>query len=114
MRLGCTVIFLLFSFFISNAQNEQVVISKPDPKKKIEVVEISCGECRFKLKGHGCDLAVRINGKAYFIDGVNIDDFGDAHGKMGFCMAIRKAEVQGELVKNRFKVSYLKLLPSEK
>jgi len=111
----------LFSFFIftciilaANAQTQQADLSKPDPSKKIQVAEVSCGECKFHLEGKSCDLAVRINGKAYFIDGANIDSFGDAHASDGFCKAIRKAEVQGEVLKNRFKVTYIKLLPQTK
>jgi len=107
---------LIFSLYFqaSIAQTKQFDISKPDPSKKIQTVELSCGECKFKLKGKSCDLAVRINGKAYFIDGASIDSFGDAHANDGFCKAIRKAEVQGEVVKNRFKVTYIKLLPQTK
>ena len=30
----------------------------------------------------------------------------------GFCNAVRKAEVQGEIVNDRFKVTYFKLLKS--
>lgn len=108
--LLATFSFLLL-FQVTTAQVNKPDISKPDPTKKIQTVELSCGECKFKLKGKSCDLAVRINGKAYFIDGADIDAFGDAHGKMGFCNAIRKAEVQGNIVKNRFKVTYIKLLP---
>lgn len=85
-------------------------ISVPDSTKKILVVEASCGECNFKLEGKSCDLAVRIDGKAYFVEGTKIDDHGDAHGTDGFCEAIRKAEVQGEIVNNRFKATYFKLL----
>ncbi|MCR6721167.1 MAG: DUF6370 family protein [Chitinophagaceae bacterium] len=109
-------IFFVISLAIqtANAQNRQADISKPDPAKKIEVVELSCGQCKFNLKGKSCDLAVRIKRKAYFVDGANIDDFGDAHGKMGFCNAIRNAEVQGEIVDNRFKATYIKLLPVKK
>lgn len=85
----------------------------PDPTKPIQTVEVSCGECQFKLKGKSCDLAVRIDGKAYFVDGTDIDDHGDAHGKEGFCNAIRKAEVQGTVEKGRFVVTYFKLLPAK-
>jgi Family of unknown function (DUF6370) len=91
-------------------QNKEVKISQPDSTKKIQIVEASCGECQFHLAGKGCDLAVRINGKAYFVDGTTIDEHGDAHAKDGFCEAIRKAEVQGEIVNNRFKVTYFKLI----
>ena len=65
------------------------------------------------MKGAGCLLAVRINGKAYFVDGTSLDDHGDAHAEDGFCEVIRKAEVQGSVVNDRFKVTYFKLLKPE-
>jgi len=91
-------------------QKTDLKTATPDPNKKIQLVEASCGECQFKLEGKGCDLAVRINGKAYFVDGTEIDSHGDAHADDGFCKAVRKAEVQGEVVNNRFKVTYFKLV----
>ena len=100
-----------FSFFIGKAGAQ--LTAKPDPAKKIQIVEASCRECQFHLSGKSCDLAVRIDGKAYFVDGTTIDEHGDAHGTDGFCEAIRKAEVQGELVNNRFKVTYFKLVKPE-
>jgi hypothetical protein len=36
------------------------------------------------LKGYACDLAVRIDGKTYFVDGTSIDSHGDAHAEDGF------------------------------
>lgn len=83
----------------------------PSPAPTTQVVEASCGQCRLGLPGKGCDLAVRVDGKAYFVDGTTIDSHGDAHAKDGFCQAIRKAEVRGEVVDNRFKATYFKLLP---
>ena len=79
-----------------------------------QVVEVACGQCQFRLKTQkGCDLAIRIDGKAYFVDGTDIDDHGDAHAKDGFCNAIRKAQVKGEIVKGRFKATEFKLLPDK-
>ena len=76
-----------------------------------QVVEVACGQCQFKLKTQkGCDLAVRIDGKAYFVDGSGIDDHGDAHAEDGFCNAIRKAQVKGTIVNGRFKATEFKLL----
>jgi hypothetical protein len=77
------------------------------------IVEIACGECKFKMKGKSCDLAIRLDGKAYFVDGKTVDDFGDAHAEHGFCNAISKAEVIGEIVNNRFKATTIKLLPKK-
>ena len=105
-------IVLITAFAVSSsAQTKTTKASKPDPNKKIQVVEASCGECQFGLEGKSCDLAVRIDGKPYFVDGTTIDEHGDAHAKDGFCKAVRKAEVQGEIVNNRFKATYFKLLP---
>lgn len=98
-------------FFVAGSASAQSRINVPDTTKKIIRVEASCGECQFKMEGKGCHLAVRMNGKTYFVDGTSIDDHGDAHGETGFCESIRKAEVQGEVVNNRFKATYFKVLP---
>ncbi len=86
----------------------------PDSTKKVQIVETSCGQCQFGLKTKkGCDLAVRIDGKAYFVEGTTIDEHGDAHASDGFCEAIRKAKVQGKVKDDKFKVTYFKLLTPE-
>jgi hypothetical protein len=100
-------LLFLFSVLLVNAQDK-----KEQPKSQI--VEASCGQCQFKMKGHGCDLAVRIDGKSYFLDGTSIDSHGDAHAGDGFCATIRKAEVVGSIVDNRFKATSFKLLPEKK
>ncbi|MEI9810068.1 MAG: DUF6370 family protein [Bacteroidota bacterium] len=103
---------IVCSFFASLVigQNKETISAKPDSAKKIEIVEAACGQCQLGLAGKNCDLAVRINGKSYYVDGTSIDAHGDAHAKDGFCNSIRKAEVQGEVVNNRFKATYFKLL----
>jgi len=100
-------IALLFTVLLTNAQDKKES-SKP------QIVEVSCGECQFGMKGKSCDLAIRINGKSYFADGAKIDDYGDAHAKNGFCETIRKAEVTGTIVNERFKVVTFVLLPEKK
>jgi len=110
MRTFLSSIICLLFIISAFGQKSDPKVSTPDPNKKVQVVETACGECQFKLTGNGCDLAVRIDGKAYFVDGTDIDSHGDAHAKDGFCKAVRKAEVQGNLVNDRFKVTYFKLL----
>lgn len=80
-------------------------------KSEKQIVELSCGQCQFGLTSQeGCDLAVRIDDTAYFVDGANIDDFGDAHDiETGFCEVIRTAEVSGKIVDNRFNVNTVAL-----
>lgn len=110
------ITLLCFSFSVSTAlgQTTKSATAVPDPNKKIQLADISCGKCKLGLPGKTCDLAVRIGDKAYYVDGADIDSFGDAHAQDGFCNAIRKAEVQGEIVDDRFKISYVKLLPEKK
>lgn len=102
---------LAIAFFLlalgANAQEKK--ITKP------QVVEASCGQCNFGMKDKkGCDLAVKIDGKPYFVDGTNLDDHGDAHSEDGFCSKVRSAEVTGEVKDNRFVASSFKLLPQKK
>jgi hypothetical protein len=100
-------LLLLFSVFSVNAQDKKET-------KKTQIVEASCGQCQFKMEGHGCDLAIRMDGKSYFVDGTSLDSHGDAHAEDGFCSVIRKAEVTGEVVDNRFKATSFKLLAEKK
>ncbi|MRX39652.1 hypothetical protein GJU43_10230 [Flavobacterium sp. LC2016-23] len=99
------VLFMLFLFIgiATQAQDKKTT-------EKSQIVETACGECQFGMKGNGCNLAVRIDGKAYFVDGTTIDEHGDAHAKDGFCNAIRKAEVTGKVENNRFKATSFTLV----
>ena len=76
-----------------------------------QVVEAACGQCQFKMtEKSGCDLAVKIDGKSYFVDGTTIHDHGDAHADDGFCEAIRQANVKGEIIDGRFKAESFTLV----
>lgn len=79
-----------------------------------QTVEASCGECKFGMAGDGCDLAVRIDGKSYYVDGAKLDDHGDAHAEDGMCNCVRKAKVTGEIKGERFVAKSFVLLPTEK
>jgi hypothetical protein len=109
MKTFLTLVVFSFVAVTAAGQNEAAKSTATDTSK-VQIVEAACGECQFGLKGKSCDLAVRIDGHAYFVDGSSIDSHGDAHAKDGFCKAVRKAEVKGEIVNNRFKVTYFKLL----
>tara|TARA_B110000211_G_scaffold169264_1_gene191024 strand:+ start:19 stop:333 length:315 start_codon:yes stop_codon:yes gene_type:complete len=89
-----------------------IAFSCSNKKEVIQVAEISCGQCQFELDSqNGCDLAVRIDNKAYFVDGFDIDAFGDAHDEhTGFCEVVRKAEVTGIVENGRFKASSVRLV----
>lgn len=97
-------VFLTLILFICISANAQ-------DKPKTQIVEASCGQCQFGMEGKSCDLAVRIDGKSYFVEGTNIDSHGDAHANDGFCASIRKAEVIGTINNNKFVVTKFKLLP---
>ncbi|RYG21206.1 MAG: hypothetical protein EOO07_03190 [Chitinophagaceae bacterium] len=106
-------LFIILGSFVANAQTSG---KKGTSTKSIknQTVEIACGECKFKMKGKDCDLAIRIDGKSYFVDGKGVDDFGDAHAEHGFCNAIGKAKATGEIINGRFKVKSLELITETK
>ena len=97
-------ILLIFSLII--------LFSCSGKKEALLTTEIACGQCQFEMTSQGgCDLAVKIDGESYFVDGFNIDDFGDAHAKhTGFCEVIRKDEVSGTVVNSRFKATSIVLV----
>mgnify|MGYP000896991408 FL=1 len=106
-------LILVTSFIASfaSAQVAEGLAKVPDATKPLLNVEATCGECKLKMHGEGCDLAVRLPEGSYYVDGAGISSFGHPHDENGFCLAIRRAEVQGEVVDGRFKASYFKLLP---
>lgn len=76
--------------------------------REIEV-EAGCGQCQLGMTGGGCDLAIRYQGKNYWVDGTDIDDHGDAHGPNGFCNAQSKARVSGKITGDRFRATSFSL-----
>jgi len=108
-------VLAIFGILIINFSVLAQSKSEKKDDKAAQVVEASCGQCQFGLTDkQGCDLAVRIDGKSYWLDGTNIHGHGDAHGAGGFCTTVRKAEVVGEIKDGRYKASSFKLLPIEK
>ena len=62
------------------------------------IVITSCGQCKLGLKGKpGCSLTIKIGESIYTVEGTGIHDHGDAHGKEGFCSAIRVAWATGKI-----------------
>ena len=78
-----------------------------------QIVEASCGQCQFGMPGSGCDLAIRIDGESWYVDGSSIDDHGDAHGDDGLCNCIRQAKVTGEIREGRFVATQFVVLPRD-
>jgi hypothetical protein len=108
------IILLHLYFFNIQAQVLEIKTSNNLYVDSLQTVDAACGQCMFAMKGKGCNLAVRIEGKTYFVDGSKIDDHGDAHASDGFCNKIRKAKVSGLVINNRFVASSFQLLPEEK
>jgi Family of unknown function (DUF6370) len=113
MKSVISILLCLLLVNTATAQDTTAKANLPDPAKKLLTVEASCGMCKFGMKGGECALAVRLDGKLYYVDGAHIDHYGDAHAADGFCNAIRGAKLQGEVVDGRFKASYFKLMAAE-
>jgi hypothetical protein len=109
MKRLILVVCIMVSLVTIRAQEHKLM---PDSvAKDLQLVEAACGQCKFGMAGKGCELAVRIKDKYYLVDGTDIDSHGDAHAGDGFCNAVRKARVRGEITNNRFKAAYFALLP---
>ena len=120
IQLSILLAFISFTISCKNqaskqekAENKTELSSTKSVSTDEIIVEAACGECQFGLEGTSCDLAVRIDGKAYFVDGTNIDEHGDAHAEDGFCSTIRKASVTGHIENDRFIAESFVLLEQE-
>ncbi len=117
MKTTITALFLLLTCAFGFSQEKKTrskvsAINKQEPKNRM--VEASCGQCQFGITDKkGCDLAVRIDGKCYFVDGTKIDDHGEAHAEDGFCTTIRKAKVSGKIVGGRYAATSFELLSNK-
>jgi hypothetical protein len=98
---------VLLSFLSFSAFSQDKAKAKSDHK----VVEAGCSICKMGMTGDDCELAVKIDGKAYLVEGTSIDEHGNAHAADGFCNYVRKAEVKGEVVDNKFRASYFRVVP---
>ena len=109
------VVLLAFVTFATACQ-QPAVEAEPvaaEPVGLGMVAEAACGQCQFDLPGSGCDLAVRIDGKAYYVDGSGLDDHGDAHAAEGLCNAVHTARVEGRVERGRFVATSFSLLPGD-
>tara|TARA_B100001059_G_scaffold165481_1_gene165074 strand:+ start:991 stop:1323 length:333 start_codon:yes stop_codon:yes gene_type:complete len=103
--LICTLLILACKKVKKISTNEL----KYSAEMELIEAEASCGICMFNMNGESCELAVKINDEKYYVKGADIDSFGDAHSDVGFCNAIRKVEIQGEFISNKFLLTYFKL-----
>ena len=108
-----TLIFLNLCAYAQTDKKKNSDTPIQEVKSEKQIVEAGCGMCMFGMEGTGCKLAVMIDGEAYLVDGADLHDQGDAHAHNGMCNVVRKAEVEGEVVKGRFKASSFALLPDE-
>lgn len=76
------------------------------------IVDAGCARCRFQTDEPGCDLAIRVEGRTWLVNGTDIDDHGDAHAPDGFCNATRRARVAGRFEGDRFVADEFVLLPT--
>jgi len=99
-------VFLIFACKQSEKTSTEELAFNPN----IELIsaQASCGICMLNMEGDKCELAVVIKGDKYYVSGANIDSFGDAHSKNGFCNAIREAEIQGRIINDKFNLTYFK------
>lgn len=102
--------FLVMGCTRQDEKNTTVQIGADPQVFNDQVVDIACGQCQFGMQGGGCDLAIRFDGKSYFVNGSHIDDFGDAHADDGMCNSVRQARVTGTINDDILQVRKITLL----
>ncbi len=106
---------LLFFSLSTQAQISENSKGEQDSLTKTMIVDASCGQCQFGMDGSGCELAVKIKGKSYLVEGVPaMNSYGNPHGEDGMCNVVRKAEVAGSVKGKKFVATSFKLLPLAK
>ena len=115
-RLFCTKYtntmknYLLGFLLLSFSSFAQKPFGKINSSSPIDTLEASCGSCNFKMSKKGCYLAVKKDGIAYEVKGTGLDDHGDAHAQDGFCLAVRKARIQGKIENGFYVAQFFELL----
>lgn len=72
-----------------------------------QTLEVACAGCIFKMEGaEGCELAAKIDGKAYLVSGASFD----AHST-GLCDASKQADAAGKIEGDKFIVTKMELKP---
>lgn len=65
--------------------------------------EVGCALCIYRMPGiSDCVLAAKVGDKVMLVEGVGIDDLGDAHDpKTGLCNVARGATIEGRIEGDR-------------
>ena len=111
MKKILTVCLALMIGLASSAASNFTVKNFSD---STQIVKTACGECIYGKQGTGCQLAVKIKGKVYFVEGTTIADHGDEHAEDGFCNTQRKAKVSGKIVGEKFVATSFELVKNKK
>lgn len=84
-------------------------------KEKTYKLLAACGTCNWSMASEtGCELAVQIAGKNYWVDGSKLQDHGDEHDpESGMCRNVRKAEVVGRIEDGRMKATSFVLIDNK-
>ncbi len=75
-------------------------------------LEAGCATCIYHMQDvQGCELAVQVDGRAYLVKGVDMDDLGDAHASDGLCNTARQVKAKGKLDGDYYAAEGITLIP---
>lgn len=105
------ILFLAVGLFSCGSTTEYKADTIATKDLNEAVVEATCGQCNWEMGNEGCEPAVKIDGKRYWVEGIDMMDLGDPHDEGGMCLMVRKAKVSGRLENGIFTASAFELLP---
>ena len=108
------IVTICMALMIGLASKAATISTVNNFSDSTQIVKTACGECIFGKQGKGCQLAVKIKGKVYFVEGTTIADHGDEHAEDGFCNTQRKAKVSGKIVGDKFVATSFELVKNKK
>ena len=74
-------------------------------------LQAGCATCIFDMKSvTGCPLAVKVAGQPYLVEGVKMDELGDAHAADGLCNVERTVKAEGKIKGDRFVATSMEIV----
>ncbi len=75
--------------------------------------EAGCAMCIYEMEGaESCALAVKVDGRPYYVTGSTIFDHGDPHAADGLCKTGREAVIDGKIEGGRVVATKIEIKPT--
>lgn len=117
-RSTACIAIILSTALLSACRRDEPTATRPSTQGEVVKLAVSkdaeagCGLCIYQMKeAKGCEMAVKIDGKTYMVEGKTMEDLGDPHAPDGLCNVARPVHVEGHIEGDRFIATKIELKP---